>query len=111
LLLENNFNFNVKLNSMKWKKVTQWKSIGHGAWSKENHESTKKKRFTTEPRSTQRRKFFLLPLSRRQEESFAALRAFDWNRVMGRRKARNAAKAGKVSYSLLGICYLEEKRR
>jgi hypothetical protein len=51
-----------------------------------------------------------LPLSRRQEESFAALRAFDWNRVMGRQKARNAAKAGKGSYSLLVICYLKEKR-
>ena len=37
---------------------------------------------------------------RRQEESFAALRAFDCNRVMGRQKAGNAAKGGKGGYLL-----------
>jgi hypothetical protein len=40
LLLENNFNFNVKLNSMKWKKVSHWESKEHRAWSKEDHENT-----------------------------------------------------------------------
>ena len=35
-LVEKNFNFNVKLDSMKWKKVSQWKARKEGKAGKDS---------------------------------------------------------------------------
>jgi hypothetical protein len=73
---ENNFNFNVKLDAMKWKRFTQWKAgKARKAGKVENKVFTTRSLHSLEAQGARRRKFFLLPLSRRQEESFAALRA------------------------------------